>query len=57
MGNFGRLTRAEDVALLQEALKADGLDGWLFYEFHGQNPISKVMLGLDWTTRRSFTSA
>lgn len=55
MGNFGRLTRAEDVALLQEALKADGLDGWLFYEFHGQNPISKVMLGLDWTTRRSFT--
>lgn len=55
MSDFGRLTRAEDVALLQEALRAEGLDGWLFFEFHGQNPIAKAMLGLDGTTRRSFT--
>lgn len=55
MAEFGRLTRAEDVALVQDALRADGLDGWLLFEFHGQNPISKAMLGLDWTTRRSFT--
>jgi Xaa-Pro aminopeptidase len=55
VSDFGRLTRADDVARLQEALREDGLDGWLFFEFHGQNPISKVMLGLDWTTRRSFT--
>jgi Xaa-Pro aminopeptidase len=55
VSDFGLLTRAEDVARLQEALRAEGLDGWLFFEFHGQNPISKAMLGLDWTTRRSFT--
>ena len=55
MSDFGRMTRAEDVALVQEALRAAGLDGWLFFEFHGQNPIAKAMLGLDWTTRRSFT--
>jgi Xaa-Pro aminopeptidase len=55
VSDFGRLTRPDDVARVQEALRAAGLDGWLFYEFHGQNPISKSMLGLDWTTRRSFT--
>jgi Xaa-Pro aminopeptidase len=50
-----RLIESAVVSRVQEALRAAGLDGWLFYEFHGQNPISKAMLGLDWTTRRSFT--
>ncbi len=29
-----------DVAAVQAALKADGLDGWLLYDFRGQNPIA-----------------
>jgi Xaa-Pro aminopeptidase len=30
------------------------LDGWLLYEFRGQNWISAALLGTGWTTRRSF---
>ncbi len=55
MSEVGRIIESGDVSRVQEALRAAGLDGWLFYEFHGQNPVSKAMLGLDWTTRRSFT--
>jgi len=29
-----------DVAAVQAALKADGLDGWLLYDFRGLNPIA-----------------
>src|SRR5262245_30159523 len=29
-----------DIAAVQEALRADGLDGWLLYDFHGLNPIA-----------------
>src|SRR5471030_2253102 len=29
-----------DVAAIQAALKADGLDGWLLYDFRGLNPIA-----------------
>ncbi len=29
-----------DVAAVQAALRADGLDGWLLYDFHGLNPIA-----------------
>ena len=29
-----------DVAAVQAALQADGLDGWLLYDFRGQNPIA-----------------
>ncbi len=28
------------VAAVQKALKEDGLDGWLLYDFHGSNPIA-----------------
>jgi Xaa-Pro aminopeptidase len=48
------MTDPEQVARVQEALKAGGLDGWLFFDFRGQNPIATAMLGLGWTTRRSF---
>jgi Xaa-Pro dipeptidase len=45
-----------DVAALQGALRADGLDGWLLYDFHGSNPIASHLAGLDggqkMTTRR-----
>jgi hypothetical protein len=29
---------------VQKALQKADLDGWLFYDFHGQNPIAKTML-------------
>tara|TARA_B110000116_G_scaffold271507_1_gene292471 strand:+ start:15076 stop:16278 length:1203 start_codon:yes stop_codon:yes gene_type:complete len=43
------------LAEVQRSLHEADLDGWLFYDFHGQNPIAKEMLGLQKTTRRSFT--
>jgi Xaa-Pro dipeptidase len=45
-----------DVAAIQEMLRADGLDGWLLYDFHGSNPIAARLAGLTngahMTTRR-----
>jgi Xaa-Pro dipeptidase len=45
-----------DVASIQRTLRADGLDGWLLYDFHGLNPIAAGLAGLDdgghMTTRR-----
>src|SRR5262245_27737777 len=35
-----------DVAAIQETLRADGLDGWLLYDFHGSNPIAARLAGL-----------
>jgi Xaa-Pro dipeptidase len=41
---------------VQQALKEEGLDGWLLYDFHGSNPIARRLTGLDApgkvTTRR-----
>ena len=41
---------------VQRALSAEGLDGWLLYDFHGSNPIARRLSGLDvsgkMTTRR-----
>jgi Xaa-Pro aminopeptidase len=34
------------VAAVQRALQADGLDGWLLYDFHGSNPIAGRVTGL-----------
>jgi Xaa-Pro aminopeptidase len=45
-----------DVAGIQATLRADVLDGWLLYDFHGSNPIASRLAGLDrgahMTTRR-----
>lgn len=45
-----------DVAAVQDMLRADGLDAWLLYDFHGSNPIASSLAGLDggghMTTRR-----
>jgi Xaa-Pro aminopeptidase len=45
-----------DVAAVQQALKEEGLDGWLLYDFHGSNPIAQRLAGLangaHMTTRR-----
>ncbi len=43
---------------MQTALREDGLDGWLLYDFHGSNPIARSLAGLNgggkMTTRRWF---
>src|SRR6187455_1133179 len=47
---------ALDVAAIQQVLNADGLGGWLLYDFHGSNPIAAQLAGLTsgthMTTRR-----
>jgi Xaa-Pro aminopeptidase len=47
-----------DVAAVQKSLQAEGLDGWLLYDFHGSNPIAARLLGTasggKMTTRRWF---
>ena len=47
-----------DIAAVQESLKAEGLDGWLLYDFHGSNPIAARLVGTadgtKLTTRRWF---
>lgn len=45
-----------DVQAIQQALRADRLDGWLLYDFQGVNPIARAVAGLGgsrkMTTRR-----
>jgi len=46
-----------DLNRIQDALAAAGLDGWLFYDFRGSDPLAASILGLDpaaHTTRRWF---
>ena len=49
---------ALDIGAVQRALRTDGLDGWLLYDFHGSNPIAGRLAGLTdgthMTTRRWF---
>ena len=44
------------IPAVQSALREEGLDGWLLYDFHGSNPIARRLTGLDnggkMTTRR-----
>jgi Xaa-Pro dipeptidase len=35
------------IAAVQQALKDEGFDGWLLYDFHGSNPIATRVAGLD----------
>lgn len=49
------LTMADRVSEVQDALVDSNLDGWLLYEFHGQNRVAGALLGLETTMRRSFT--
>jgi Xaa-Pro aminopeptidase len=41
---------AVNVEAVQQALKDEGVDGWLLYDFRGLNPIAVRMAGLDRTT-------
>ncbi len=40
---------AIDIEAVQTALREDGLNGWLLYDFHGSNPIARTLVGLDGT--------
>jgi Xaa-Pro aminopeptidase len=42
------------LAVLQDLLREEGLDGWLLYDFRDQNPLAHRLLGLGKTTRRAF---
>lgn len=46
------------IPAVQRALKDEGLDAWLLYDFHGSNPIARRITGVDqqgkMTTRRWF---
>ena len=44
----------ETLARIQEALVELGLDGWLLYDFRGNNPVASGLLGLPAMTRRYF---
>jgi Xaa-Pro dipeptidase len=48
------LCTEDGIRQVQEALKAQDLDGWLLYEFRGANPIAAAMLKPGHTTRRGF---
>jgi len=46
-----------DLHAIQQALKKNRMDGWLFYDFHNRDPIAYRILGLDFgkfTSRRWF---
>src|ERR1700676_2461067 len=40
------LSSGVDVAAVQAALTADGIDGWLLYDFRGLNPIAAEVTGV-----------
>ena len=48
------LMSEERVARVQAALAEGGLDGWLLFEFCGQNWVSAALLGVEHTTRRAW---
>ncbi len=48
------LCTQDGIREVQAALRDQGLDGWLLYEFRGANPIAKAILGVGETTRRGF---
>ena len=48
------LMSAERVAQVQAVLADRDLDGWLLFEFRGQNWISAALLGVEHTTRRAW---
>jgi Xaa-Pro dipeptidase len=49
---------ALDIAAVQAALREEGLDAWLLYDFQGSNPVARSVAGLSsggkMTTRRWF---
>jgi len=54
LGKGTLVASVQDLHRVQSALGEMGLDGWLLYEFRGQNWIAASLLGVQGTTRRSF---
>ncbi len=50
----GLAATRDGVGRIQAALRDADLDGWLLYEFRGQNWIAARLLGVEDTTRRAF---
>ena len=46
MSSAGDAAATIDIAAVQAALQADGLDGWLLYDFRGQNAIAVDVTGV-----------
>jgi len=46
MANIAVPAPALEVTAVQRALEAEGLDGWLLYDFHGLNPIALDVTGV-----------
>ena len=46
-----------DVSAVQDALRAEGLDGWLWFDFQGSNPIAQRLAGLAGAIRSSAPSS
>lgn len=46
MSSAGDAAATIDIAAVQAALQADGLDGWLLYDFRGQNAIAVEVTGV-----------
>lgn len=44
----------ELLARIQQELRAGEIEGWLLYNFHGNNPVASALLGLPPMTRRYF---
>lgn len=53
-GRAPALLTEEGLARVQSALAERGLDGWLLFEFRGQNWISAALLDVAHTTRRAW---
>lgn len=53
MGKSGLYTQemALPIPKVQQALKEEGVDGWLLYDFHGSNPIATRLTGLAASTK------
>src|SRR5919107_5767726 len=41
-----QLTAGLDIGAVQAALRADGIDGWLLYDFRGLNPLAADVTGV-----------
>src|SRR5262245_60092822 len=39
--------QAQHLREIQQALQQEGVDGWLFYDFRGSDPLAYRILGLD----------
>jgi len=54
---IGEKNKDMSIEEIQKELKAEGLDGWLFYDFHNRDPIAIRILNIDpkrFTSRRWF---